>query len=175
MAAAEPEHVLPVFVLAKQLPAAEVKEYTVYEMGTAAEKVTGFGNVDGAQRIGALWRICPKTMQGRMDLLTKGLVLRGLCVEVKDKNPFIVTSDSGEQREIPSVRLTVGNIPLSVSNEEILQTIEKVPGLKTRSRLMDERARDSSGKLSHFKTGRRFIYINAPTNPLPKTMKIGIF
>ena len=93
VAAAETEHVLPVFVLAKQLPAAEVKQNTVYEIGTAAEKVTGFGNSDGAQRIGVLWRIYPKTMPGGMDLLTKGLVLRGLCVEVKDKSPFIVVSD----------------------------------------------------------------------------------
>lgn len=176
MAVVEPEHVLPVFLMGKQLPLAEDKEYSVFEICTAAEKVTGFGNVVGAQRIGALWRLYPKTTNARLNLLTKGVVLRGLSVQPRDKNPFIVTDGpNGEEREIPSVRLTIGNIPLSVSNDEILKTIEQLPGVKTRSRLMDERARDSQGKLSHFKTGRRFVYINTPTAPLPKITTIGHF
>ena len=40
---------------------------------------------------------------------------------------------------------------------------------------MDERARDEKGKLSHFKTGRRFIYIDVPKKALPKTLQIGLF
>ena len=77
--------------------------------------------------------------------------------------------------EVPSTRLTIGNVPMSFSNEEILKCIELVPGVKTPSRLMEERARDEHGKRSHWKTGRRFIYIDVPSTPLPRSLKIGIF
>lgn len=82
--------------------------------------------------------------------------------------------DAQGEREIPATRLTIGSIPLSFSNEEILKYVEKL-SVKTRSRLMDERARDENGKLSHWKTGRRFIYIDVPATPLPRSLKMGNF
>ena len=77
--------------------------------------------------------------------------------------------------EVPSTRLTIGNVPMSFSNEEILKCIELVPGVKTPSRLMEERARDEHGKRSHWKTGRRSIYIDVlctPLNPQPQNRHI---
>ena len=173
--AAAPETVPPVFLVSKTLPAAEEKEYSVIELCTAAEKVTGYGTVIGSQRIGSLWRVYCKDINTRTELLTRGLVLRGVHCQPKDKNPFVVLSDNGQEREVPATRVTVGNIPLSYSNDEIRLALEQLPDIKTRSRLIDERARDENGKLSHFKTGRRFIYIDVPKTPLPKTLQIGIF
>ena len=109
------------------------------------------------------------------DLLTNGMVLRGVLCQPRDKNSFVVCEENGQEKEIPSTRLAVGNIPISFSNEEILRFIEQLPDVKTRSRLLDERTRDDNGKLSHFKTGRRFIYIDVPKKPLPKTLQMGIF
>ena len=87
---------------------------------------------------------------------------------------FIVVDNKGE-REIPATRLTIGNLPLSFSNEEISKYISKLPSVNVRSSLMEERARDDSGKLTHWKTGRRFVYIDVPSQPLPKTLRMGSF
>ena len=67
--AAAPENVPPIFLLSKTLPAApaaEEKEYTVIEICTATEKVTGFGTVIGSQKISSLWRICCTDTKTRM-------------------------------------------------------------------------------------------------------------
>ena len=45
------QHVQPVF-----LPAVKEKEYSVAEICAAAERTKGFESVEGAQRIGGLWR-----------------------------------------------------------------------------------------------------------------------
>ena len=174
MAAPTTEHVPPVYLMCRNLPAAEQKEYTVVEICSAAELVTGYGKIEGCQRIGGLWRLYANNSDSRVELLTQGLVLRGHSVTPRDKNPFIVENSNGEDREIPATRLTVGNIPLSYNNEDIIKVIEKL-NIKARSRLMDERARDERGKLTRWKTGRRFIYIDVPAQPLPKTVKIGQF
>ena len=48
-------------------------------------------------------------------------------------------------------------------------------GVKICSSLIEERDRDPSGKLTRWKTGRRFLYMAVPAKPLPKTLRIGIF
>jgi hypothetical protein len=40
---------------------------------------------------------------------------------------------------------------------------------------MTERDRDENGKLTHWKTGRRFLYMQIPKSPLPGTISIGPF
>ncbi|KAL8567158.1 hypothetical protein ACOMHN_033060 [Nucella lapillus] len=96
-------------------------------------------------------------------------------IEVKDKNPFIVVSPEGEEKEIPATKLTINNVPLSFSDEEILRTVKKL-GASVRSKLIDERDRDKDGQLTRWKTGRRFLYIDVPTKePLPKSVEIGPF
>ena len=146
--AAAPETVPPDFLLGKTLPAAEEKEFTVTELCTAAEETTGFGTVIGNQRTGSLWRIYCTMLNARIELLRKGMVLRGVHCQPKDKNPLVMREENGQEREIPSTRLTIGNIPLSFSTEEILKSMEQLSDIKTRSRLMDERTRDEKGKLS---------------------------
>ena len=174
MAAAAPPHVHPVFLLNRELPGTDEKDYSVFELCTAAEKTAGFETMEGAQRIGSLWRLYPKSIDARIALLTTGMYLRGHTVTPKDKNPFVVKDNSGQEREVQPTRVVVGNVPISVSNEDILMTIQQL-GIKTRSRLLDERERDQNGKLTRWKTGRRFIYIDVPERPLPKTIKVGQF
>ena len=157
--AAVPEHVPPVFLMCSTLLAAEQKDYTVAVICSAAERVTGFNSIFGDQRIGNLWRVYLRDIDARVALLTRGVTLRGVQVTPKDKNPFIVVDNKGE-REIPATRLTIGNLPLSFSNEEISKYISKLPSVNVRSSLMEERARDDSGKLTHWKTGRRVISLN---------------
>ncbi|GFR90758.1 hypothetical protein ElyMa_002575700 [Elysia marginata] len=46
-------------------------------------------------------------------------------------------------------------------------------GVALRSPIKDEHYRDEMGGLTHFKSSRRFVYINIPKTPLPKMMKVG--
>jgi len=51
------QHVHPVFLIHKSLPAVKEKEYSVAEICAAAERTKRFELVEGAQRIGGLWRV----------------------------------------------------------------------------------------------------------------------
>ena len=164
--------VLPVFIHARSLPGEAEKNYTVSDICGACEKRTGYGTILGAQKLG-VWRIYPNTEDSRTKLLLQGIVLRGVRVNVCDKNPLIVSSRDGD-REIETTRLTIGNIPLSFSNEEILDALKKL-GVKSRSALFMERDRDHSGALTRWLTGRRFIYMETPEQPLPKRVEMGPF
>ena len=177
MAAAAVQHVQPVFLVNNSLPATEEKPYSVSELCSAAEKVCGYNNMEGAQRIRGLWRLYPKTQQARIDLLSKGLTLRGTTVMPRDVNPFILgqTSGDAETPEKPTTKLIIGDIPISCSNEEIRKAIENMKGVQLRSTIIEERDRDEKGKLTRWKTGRRFAYIDVPQTPLPKALDISIF
>ena len=166
--------VQPVFVRNNTLPAFSDKEYSTSEICTAVEKVCGFGNAIGAQRIGGLWRIYLSSETARQKLLISGVVLRGVQVLVRDKNPFIVISQDGSQTEQQTTRLSIGNIPLSFSDKDILESMKALK-CQPQSKMVAERDRDANGKLTRWLTGRRFIYIATPPTPLPKSVKIGPF
>lgn len=164
----------PVFARNNTLPAFIDKEYSTSELCSAVEKCSGFGSAIGAQRIGGLWRIYPATETARQKLLISGIVLRGVQVSMRGRNPFIVMSGDGGQTESQSTRLSIGNIPLSFSDTEILECVKALK-CEPRSKLFSERDRDASGKLTRWLTGRRFLYITTPSTPLPKSVKIGPF
>ena len=166
--------VAPVFVINNQLPAFDEKYFTTAEICAAAEKRFGYESVEGAQRIGGLWRIYPRSAGVRQKLLLQGFPLRGIEVEVKGTNPFLVTAPDGSQREIPSTKVIIGNIPLSVSDDELLKALKQLH-VNIRSKVILEKGRDSNGKLTRWKTGRRIVYIDVPAKPLPKSLEVGSF
>ena len=71
------------------------------------------------------------------------------------------------------MKAIIGNIPLSVSNTEILDSLKCIAGVIVRSRLFFEGYRDEDKTLTSFKTGRRFVYIDRPSSPLPKIFQVG--
>ena len=121
--AAAPELEQLVFMLNKSLPTAEEMPYSVAEICFAAEKSSGFATVLGAQRLGFLWRGYPTNTDARVALLTKGTTLRGHIIQPWDKTPFIMRED-GQEREIPSTKLVIGNVPLSYNKSDIVKVIE---------------------------------------------------
>ena len=166
--------ILPVFVQQRNLPGdIETDKYTVHEICQACEKKSGHGTVLGAQRLGSLWRIYPKSIEARTKLLLSGVGLRGHTITLCDKNPFIVNTKDGE-REIKTTKLVVGNLPISFSNKEIEDMIIKLGG-KPQSALFMERDRDDRGGLTRWLTGRRFMYIQVPERPLPPRVELGPF
>ena len=99
-------------------------------------------------------------------------MLRDVCVIPRDKNSFVVTDDRENKRETPAPKLTIGNVPVHFSNQEIMDATRSL-GIKIRWRLIEEWNRDSSGKLSRWKTGRRFLCTDVPAKPVPRNLRIG--
>eukprot|EP00745_Piridium_sociabile_P024993 TRINITY_DN39581_c0_g2_i1.p1 TRINITY_DN39581_c0_g2~~TRINITY_DN39581_c0_g2_i1.p1 ORF type:complete len:415 (+),score=49.06 TRINITY_DN39581_c0_g2_i1:137-1246(+) len=162
----------PVFVKSKDIPDSANKRPMVLEMCLAAEKSGGQGSVVGAQQIHGLWRIYPATTGARSQLLIQGMTVRGVVIQLSNTNPFILRSDSGQEK--PSTKVWVDNVPISVADTEIEHALVKV-GCELRSTVKADRARDMDNKLTRFLTGRRFVFITVPSVPLEKTLKINLF
>ena len=135
----------------------------------ALESVAGDGNIVGGGVIRGTFRIYPKTMKSRNLLLQQGVTIGSVHVNILDKSPNIV-----KDLENPAEKLIIGNIPLSLATEEIHKAV-KALGVSFRSNWFEERYRNDKNELSLFKTGRRFIYIDIPPKPLPKSLIIGDF
>ena len=162
--------VKPLFVKVRDLPQSPV-DYKTYELCRSCERVSGPQSMEGAQRIGGLWRLYPGNSQARLTLLLSGIELRGVHVALSDVNPFLLGANG---QEVDTTRLTVSDIPLSYSNKDIEDTLKRL-GCILLSNLKYEHERDEKGKLTRWKTGRRFVYIETPAVPLQRDVKIGIF
>ena len=94
-------------------------QYTVRELCATAEETSGYNSVIGAQKIGGLWCIYPKSADNRAMLLLKGIEARNLTVNPFDKNTYIVKTPDGE-KEVKTKKLIItGNLPISYSSDEI--------------------------------------------------------
>ena len=129
----------PVFILSRSLPPDNDESYTVHELVLLQNKTSGFNSVLGAQRMGGVWRLHPKTADSRTKLRLEGIVVRRHSETTHDKNLFIVQASDG--KEIPTAKLIIGNIPLSYSNDETEGTLV-THGCKPRSKMLMERDRD---------------------------------
>ena len=74
---------------------------------------------EAAQKIGDLWRIYLNDETARVNLLMQGIILRGMHIEVKDKNPFVTPGFESFQ----TTRLFIRNIPLSFDINTIANAI----------------------------------------------------
>jgi len=142
------------------------------EICGAAEKIAGYETMEGAQLVGGLWRLYPKTKAARTALLAEGLTLRGKKIPLYDHNPYIVGGQGENNR--PTTRVTIKGIPLSADDRDIVKTLERF-GCKLRSAVMYEKDRDEEKKLTRWKNGNRFVFIDIPAEPLPVKMTFGNF
>ena len=141
------------------------------EICEAAEKLTGFNSIAGCQRIGAVWRLHGCTLATRAKLAGQNLLIRNKSVHLYSQNPLSVRDEQGN--EIASTRLSIDEIPVYISNEDIQGCLEQA-GVKFRSSLILDKVRKADGSMSpRWFTGRRFAWIDLPTVPLPKKFKIG--
>ena len=164
--------VKPVFVKVRDLPCSDEHNYKVIKLCRAYEKAAGPQSMDGAQRIGGLWRLYPANMAGRTSLPMSGIALRGLQVSLLDTNPFLIKRGDGS--EVKTTRVTMSDIPLGYANSVIEETLVKL-GCKLMSVLKYECDWDERGKLTRWRNGRRFAYIELPKEPLTREVKVGQF
>lgn len=161
-----PKGVKTVFVIAKQCP----KNSTTYSIGKAVERITGV-SCYGAQERAGLWRIQTYTEVGRIKLLAGSFVMDGRKVTVHDKNPYLRGDVDDDD---PSTKLTISGLPFSYGNEAIDKNLIGM-GIKLRTKIQHEFARDYNGHLCDYRTGRRTVWINIPDNPLERKVKMGNF
>lgn len=167
----EGKRVEPVFFLNTDVDQSENNWLNTLEVCLAVCGVVAKDStVEGAQRIGGLWRIYVTEEEARVSLLATGISLRGQQITLKDRNPFLNIGFEG----VDTTRLFVRNIPLSYDNTEIQKAL-KDKGVEMIGSLKYARARTPAGKLTNFKTGDRFVDMVIPKEPLPKKMSVGIF
>ena len=135
----------------------------------ALESITGKNTVDCVQRMGNLYRIYTKTLSAREDLLINGFIFNNTSVSLLARNPFQV-----KDQQVPSTKLIIGGVPMSVADSEIERALLDL-NIKMLSELKYETYRDADGKWTHFKTGRRFVYIELPQLNLDCFVKIGLW
>ena len=171
------ERVLPLFLKRMNIPGDE--HVSCYDMCRAAEKVSGDDTMTGAQDIRGLWRLYPRTSEARQTLLMQGIELRGVRLELLSENPYSIRTivhRNGVRYgyERPTTRLWISDLPISVADSEIELSLSKI-NVELRSVIKRERARNKEGKMTHYETGRRYVFISIPTDPLEKDLKIAIF
>ena len=133
-------------------------------MKRVAEVVDNVTLIDGAQRIGGLWRIYFLDSEARAQVLVTGISLRGIQINLKERNPFLIPKYGlmgPDVEKLETTRLYVRNIPLSYDNEVITNSLTTM-GVQMLGSLKYVRARNKSGQLTNFKTGDRFADIIVP-------------
>ena len=134
----------------------------------AIEDVCGRGKIEGAQRIGKLFRIYVKCEKARDKLAIEGFTFKGRHVSFHTRNPFTVND------EPDTVKIIIGGVPLSVANSEFERALLDLD-INIISDIKFENYRDKDGKWTAYKTGRRFVYCKKPKLNLKPFIKIGLW
>ena len=89
------------------------------ELCRAISNVINPSKLQGVQKINNLWRIYIKDKHARVELFIKeSIVINGKRIKLYDQNPNRVY-ESGDVAQQKLDKLTIRNLPLSVSNEEV--------------------------------------------------------
>ena len=157
----------PVYIKASHVP----KSKTSYDMCEALEHSMGKGSILCSQVYGGLWEITLNHARARVKLLARGAVLWGQSVPTYDKNPFLHWDEDGN--EIPTTKLFIENLPFSVRNDDIEVALKGL-GVEMFSPIRMENASDGKGnRHDRWLTGRRFVKIKTPSQPLTDHMMVG--
>ena len=168
----------PVFLLKRDLPPATEQSDTdryateALEICLAAERVCVKETIVEAQEIRRLWWIYPLSRLARAQLSIEGITLRGHALTLFDENLFILKGQDG--RKTQSTKVWISDIPISCDGADIESALFRL-GCVLRSSLIFKRIRNKDGKLTRFLTGRRFIFIDVPSKPLERSLRVGWF
>ena len=151
---------------------------TAFQMCTYVTRVIGASKLDGIQKINGLWRVYIKDHATRLQLYLKNSILiLGRQVHLHDQNPHTRTFDidsSGERVNSANDKLTIKNVPLSVSNEEIRKMLEENK-LTLVSPIRYACIRDNEGQLTSYKNGDRFVYVKHVDKAIPPKQTVCSF
>ena len=159
--------VLPLYIKQTDLTKTD-ENIAAIDLINAACKIVGSGNVIGAQRVNSLWLIYLKDRQSRLQLYTKGkLAVKGHLIQLYNENPF--TSRMQHQQ---NDKLTIKNLPLSVSNDEIKGMLQE-QNIQPVSMIRYGHIRDHEGQFTQYRSGDRYVYIKPMDTPIPRKQRVG--
>ena len=168
------ESVKPVFIKDKDIGDDTI---TAINICNAVTRVVGTSKLEGVQKIGSIWRVYLKDMSTRLELTVKEqIVVNGKNVPVYDQNPNHITFKGLSSRQNGNHRpnndkLTLKNLPLSVSNQEI-EKLLKEKNVMLVSPIFYGKIRDENGQLTSFKSGDRYMFVQPFDHPLPRQQEI---
>ena len=119
-----------------------------------------------------VWILNASSEEARVFLLGAGFInIDGTMVRLYGDHPFINLDKDGNR--IPSTKLIIDGLPIDLDGDVITRHLTSL-GIQTRSKLKFENAWDPETKsLTEWLTGKRFIFIDLPTQELKKSIKIG--
>ena len=170
----------PVYVKFYDFPIQTQKsKHAEYLVASAAIKVVGAEAFRGlmicefsgnpGERPG-LWKLFLWNEVARAKLVSQGIVLEDIAIEVYSNNPLRKVNDDGI--EIDETKLTISNVPPSFDDEEIITNLKK-RGVNVTSKIRMDFIRNPDGKLSSKESGRRTVWMELPEKPLPKVIQVG--
>jgi len=161
--------VAPLFMKGKDINNPNISALDICK---AVAAVIGSSNLIGVQNIKNLWRIYPKTVISKVQLFTKQtLLLDGKHINLYEQNPF--ASRQADPRK-PNDKLTMKNVPISVSNEEFVKMLED-NGVELQSKVQYSYLREVDGSLTSYWGGDRFVYVTPFDPPLPHNQTVANF
>ena len=165
------ESVAPLFVKDSDIG----EGVTPIQVCDAIVNVINDRKLEGVQKVNNIWRIYLKDRKTRPELsVAEKVVINGKQVKIYDRNPNLTFNGIHHQQQINSDKLTIKNLPLSVSNMEI-QKLLNDNSIKPLSSIKYGLIRDANGQLTTYKSGDRYLYVEPLSPPLPRHQEIGIF
>ena len=156
----------------------ESRDLTPYQMCNFITRVCGGSRLEGVQKINSLWRIYLNDQTARLELYLKDTVLiLGKQIKLYDQNPYTLRNqleNLGQSVNTTNDKLTIKNIPLSVSNSEIKKMLEENK-LTLVSQIKYSCIRDEFGQLTNYKNGDRFVYVKPVDQPIPSKQTVCSF
>ena len=148
------------------------QDITPYNICKALETIVRATSIDGVQKIGGIWRLYFKDKESRTNVLLKRTVtIVGKNIAIYDQNPFATKQANPDDKKD---KLTIKNVPLSVSNEEIQKMLES-KNIKLSSKVKFSYIRDEQGSLTGYRNGDRFVYCEPFDPPIQVKQKVGNF
>ena len=161
--------ITPLFFKASTLASPPGGTINGLDICIALEDIAGKDTVDCVQRMGDLFRVYTKSESAREELLINGFCYNNVSVTLLGRNPFQVRDEM-----VRSTKLIIGGVPMSVADSEVERALLDLQ-VEMLSNIKYETYRNAEGKWTHFKTGRRFVYIKLPPLNLKPFVNIGLW
>ena len=111
------------------------------------------GQVIGAQLFKGIWSIYLRSQRARNHLSTVKFLKtnNNFPIELHDSYPIA--------KSVPDEKIVFKDLPMCLSDKNILDFIDTQPGLIAKSGVIPGRLRDSAGRLTPFLSGERLVYV----------------
>ena len=148
----------PLFCRSKDFQFQDGEEFCDYYVAEAVGKTIGSDNLTGVQPLRFIWKIYVRSVQTRVELLSKGINFRGRNITVYDANPDYNHLEGYETTE----KVTFRDLPLNVPNSEVKDFIES-KGITLASEIKYGTVRTPDGYFHPtIKNGDRYVYVKTP-------------